>query len=85
MANIRNFQRSDQSRMKEIAPRAFGVWTRLALDKTLPKEKTEEYLRDEVSWYVRRVLRKEQNFGILVAEEDGNIVGYIVLGIDKVK
>ena len=50
MANIRNFQRGDGIRMKEIAARAFSVWTRLALDKTLPKEKTETYLKKETGW-----------------------------------
>ena len=49
--NIREYKRGDEDRMEEIAPRAFGVWTRLALDKTLPKEGTEEYLRREVNWY----------------------------------
>lgn len=85
MANIRDFQKSDEDRMKEIAPRAFGVWTRLALDKTLPKERTEEYLRREVTWYTSRVRRKEEKFGILVAEEDGDVVGYIVVGMDKTR
>jgi ribosomal protein S18 acetylase RimI-like enzyme len=85
MAKIRNFQEDDEGRMKEIAPRAFGVWTRLALDKTLPKEGTEEYLRREVTWYTNRVRRKEGTIGILVAEEDGGVVGYIVVGIDRTK
>ncbi len=85
MANVRNFQRGDVSKMKEIAPRAFGVWTRLALDKTLPKEKTDDYLIKEASWYAKRVSDREKGFGVLVAEEDGDVVGYIVAGIDKVK
>ena len=83
MAKIRNFRKGDESRMEEIAPRAFGVWTRLALDKTLPKEKTEECLRREVTGYISRVLRKDRNLGVLIAEEDENVVGYIVLVIDK--
>ena len=85
MAKIRNFRKGDEDRMEEIAPRAFGVWTRLALDKTLPKDKTEDYLRREVAWYIDRILHKEENFGVLVAEEDGNVVGYIVVGVDKVR
>lgn len=83
MADIRDFRKGDEGRMKEIAPRAFGVWTRLALDKTLPKEKTEEYLRREVIGYIGRVLRKDENLGILVAKEDKDVVGYIVVGVDK--
>ncbi len=85
MANIRKFQRGDGLRMAEIAPRAFGVWTRLALDKTLPEEKTAEYLRRETTWYTNRISRKDKDFGILVAEEDENVLGYIVVGVDKVR
>jgi ribosomal protein S18 acetylase RimI-like enzyme len=85
LANIRDFRKGDERRMKEIAPRAFGVWTRLALDKTLPKGKTEEYLRRETGWYITRVRRKEKDFGILVAEEDGDVVGYIVVGVDNTR
>lgn len=83
MAKIRSFRKGDAGRMKEIAPRAFGVWTRLALDKTLPKEKTEEYLKREVTRYINHILHKGGNLWVLVAEEDGNVVGYIVVGIDK--
>ena len=85
MADIREFQRGDEIRMEEIAPRAFGVWTRLALDKTLPKDKTAEYLIRETAWYANRVSRKERDFGVLIAEEDENVVGYIVVGIDRVR
>jgi ribosomal protein S18 acetylase RimI-like enzyme len=85
MANIRDFRNSDEARMKEIAPRAFGVWTRLALDRTLPKEKVDDYLSKEATWYARRVSGKEEGFGVLVAEEDEQVVGYIVVGIDKVR
>lgn len=85
MANIRAFEQGDEERMEEIAPRAFGVWTRLALDKTLPAEKSAEYLRREAGWYIERVRRRERNFGVLVAEEDDMVVGYIVVGVDRVK
>ena len=82
MAIVRAFQKGDEDRMREIAPRAFGVWTRLALDKTLPEAGTERYLVREVSWYIERVSRKEEGFGILIAEENDSVVGYVVLGID---
>jgi len=85
MAIIRPFRKGDEDRMREIAPRAFGVWTRLALDKTLPEEGTSNYLVNEVSWYISRAHRKEEGFGILVAEEDGDVVGYIVSGIDQAR
>jgi len=85
VVNIREFKQGDENRMEEIAPQAFGVWTRLALDKTLPKEGTENYLRTEVNWYIRRVRNREKGFGILVADEDENVVGYIVVSVDKVR
>ena len=85
MAIVREFRKGDEDRMREIAPQAFGVWTRLALDKTLPKQGTDRYLEQEVNWYIDRVHRKEDGFGILVAEEAGDVVGYIVLGIDRAR
>jgi len=85
VVNIREFKQGDEDRMEEIAPQAFGVWTRLALDKTLSKEGTENYLRTEVNWYVRRVRNREKGFGILVADEGENVVGYIVVSVDKVR
>ncbi|MBD3182098.1 GNAT family N-acetyltransferase [Candidatus Poribacteria bacterium] len=85
MANIRPFNRGDESFMEKIAPRAFGVWTRLALDKTLPEEGTRRYLVKEVKWYIKRCQHRNENLGILVAEEDKEVVGYIVLGIDTMR
>ena len=85
MVNIREFKRGDADRMISIAPRAFSVWTRLALDKTLPKAGTEDYLKREVNWYINRARRKERGFGILVAEEDEDVVGYIVVSVDHVR
>ena len=85
MTIVRDFQNDDVDRMRDIAPRAFGVWTRLALDKTLPKEKNEQYFRREVGWYVRRANRGDKDIGILVAQEDKLVVGYIVVGIDKAR
>ena len=85
MAHVRNFRKDDEARMKEIAPRAFGVWTRLALDKSIPKERAEKFFAREVSTYVNRALLKGKDFGIQIAEEDKEVVGYIVLGIDRDK
>ena len=85
MAHVRNFRKDDEARMKEIAPRAFGVWTRLALDKSIPKERAEEFFAREVTSLVRSVTRNGKDFGILIAEEDRKAVGYIVLGIDRSK
>ena len=80
---IRKFQADDRESMLNIAPRAFGKWTRLALDKTLPREKNEEFFKREVSWYADLTLKDDRNIAIFVAEEGENVVGYIVVGIDN--
>ncbi len=82
---IRSFREDDREYLPNIAPRAFNVWTRLALDKTLPREKNEEYFRREVTLYMDYVKRNDSNIGIIVAEEDNKVVGYIVVGIDNVR
>jgi ribosomal protein S18 acetylase RimI-like enzyme len=82
---IRDFRKSDADRMREIAPRAFGTWTRLALDKTLPKEKNSEYFIKEVNRYMDLFMRSDRNIGILVAEEDNRVAGYIVVGLDNTR
>jgi len=81
--NIRNFTEDDRQRLEEIAIRAFSKWTRLALDKSLPVEKNEDYFRREASWYVNLAMNSSDNLGILVAEESDKPIGYIVVGIDK--
>lgn len=80
---IRSFEEKDREDILRIAPKAFGVWTRLALDKTLPREKNEEYFKREVSWYMGLSTKTEKNLAIFVAEENDMAVGYIVVGIDN--
>ena len=80
---IRRFQADDRESLLNIAPRAFGKWTRLALDKTLPIEKNEEFFRQEASWYADLTLKDDKNIAIIVAEEDEKVVGYIVVGVDN--
>lgn len=82
---IRNFCENDREYLLNIAPRAFSVWTRLALDKTLPREKNDEFFKREVTLYMDYVNKGDQNISIIVAEEDDKVVGYIVVGIDKVR
>jgi len=82
---IRNFREDDRDSLLRIAPRAFSVWTRLALDKTLPREKNEEYFKREVTLYMDYVNRNEPNISIIVAEENDKVVGYIVVGIDNTR
>ncbi len=82
MFKVRRFKQEDDSRLQEIAKSAFSVWTRLALDKSLPREKNEEFFKREIAWYVDLASRND-NIEIIVAESDHNVVGYIVVGIDK--
>lgn len=82
---IRDFCEDDKERMEEIAVQAFSVWTRFALDKTLPRDKTDEFFRRETGWYVRNALKDNESINIIVAEEDGQAVGYIVVGLDRGK
>ena len=46
MTTIRAYQKGDEQRMREIAPRAFGVWARLGIDKTLPNGKRSWVLKE---------------------------------------
>jgi len=76
---VRPFIKSDEEIIKEIGPRAFmnlGL-ARLAIDKSLPRDKVEEAYRREVEGYVNRVLKKDKTINILVAEESGRIVGFL--------
>ena len=60
------------------------MYARFGIDKTLPREKTKENYRKEVAGYIKKFLSKEKDFTILVAEENGITVGYIVLRINPV-
>ncbi len=82
MFKVRRLKQEDDSRLQEIAKSAFSVWTRLALDKSLPREKNEEFFIREIAWYVDLASRND-NIEIIVAESDHIVVGYIVVGIDK--
>lgn len=83
MIRFRDFREDDRERIEEIAQEAFSVWTRFALDKTLPVEKNKEFFRREVSWYANIALSNQSDLAMIVAEDDGKVVGYIVVGIDK--
>ena len=82
---VRPFARGDEERMREIGPKAFMTLglARLAIDKALPRDRVEEAYRREVEGYVSRALRGDESIKILVAEEAGRVVGYIVLGVDE--
>ncbi len=82
---VRPFARGDEERMREIGPRAFMTLglARLAIDKALPRDRVEEAYGREVEGYVSRALRGDESIKILVAEEAGRVVGYIVPGVDE--
>jgi len=83
MVKIRGFRDGDESRMKQIAPRAFGVYARYGIDGTLPRPRVRDCYRREVDGYVARVREADPNLEILVAEREGAVAGYIVVGIDE--
>jgi len=79
---VRNFQKGDERRMGEIAPRAFSRFARYGMDKKLPREKTDAYYQEEVLEYVKKLSEDSSKLFILVACENA-VLGYIVLGIDE--
>ena len=83
--HIRPFREGDEEHMAEIAPAAFlglGL-ARLAIDKSLPRDAVRRAYKEEARGYARRALRGEPDFAVLVAEEEGRPVGYIVVGLDR--
>lgn len=82
MIEVRDFQKGDERRMREIAPRAFSRFARYGIDKKLPTEKTDTYYREEVSKYAKKLSEDSSKLFILVACEN-DVLGYIVLGIDE--
>jgi len=82
MVTIDSYRPGDHARMCEIAPRAFGVWARYGIDRTLPRPKVEELYRDEALSYAQRVDQGERGLAVLVARDAGRLLGYIVVGID---
>lgn len=82
MVSISPYQSSDSARMVEIAPHAFGVWARYGIDGTLPRDRVEELYREEAQSYAGRAEAGEADFEVLVARDEGHVVGYIVVGVD---
>ncbi len=82
MVAITPYQAGDDARMVVIAPKAFGVWARYGIDRTLPRDKVEQLYRDEALSYARRAEEREAGFAVLVARDEADVVGYIALGVD---
>ena len=79
---VRPFEEGDGKRMAKIASRAFpGLrLARLAIDRTLPKDAVREAYRREAEGYATKVSKGDKSTEILVAEEEGSMAGYVVLG-----
>ncbi len=83
MVTIEPYAPGDAEPMSQIAPQAFGVWARYGIDRTLPREKTEELYRDEALSYAQRVEHADPHLAVLVARDAGELVGYIVVGVEE--
>ncbi len=77
------YKPGDEERMMDIAPRAFGVWARYGIDYQLPRDRVEKAYRDEALSYAQRAKEGQEGFALFVARMDGNVVGYIAVGVDK--
>ena len=82
MLEITPYRPSDEARMQQIAPRAFGVYARFGIDRTLPRERTDECYRREALGYAERAQAGDEGFAVLVARQDDDLVGYIVVDLD---
>jgi len=84
MVVLKPLEEGEGERVMEIASRAFpGMGLdRLAVDKSLPRDKVMEVYRREAEGYVKRALEGDENLEMIVAEEENSVVGYIVLRVD---
>ena len=82
---VRLFKDGDEEHMGNIASRAFPALglARLAIDVSLSVDAVREAYRREAEGYARRVLNGEKSLVILVAEEEGRVAGYVVLGVNS--
>ena len=80
---VDEYRPGDEERMAEIAPRAFSVFTRLALDYTLPRDKVAEAQREEALGYANRARAGEEGFAVFTARLNGLLIGYIAVGINR--
>jgi len=83
MVEIGLYRRGDAERMKEIAPHAFGVWARFGIDRTLPRDRVEALYRNEAQGYADRAEARDPSIAVLVARDDDQVVGYIVVSVDE--
>ena len=82
MVGIRGVKADDYPQIGEIAKTAFRLhrfWT----DRDLERMDVERYYGIEVEGFRDELSRDRDGFEILVADEGGQILGYIVLKIDR--
>ena len=82
---IDDYRQGDEERMAEIAPRAFGRFTRHGIDYTLPRDRVELHYRNEALSYGRRMAHQPDDLAVFVARRDGEVSGYIVVNIDHAR
>ncbi|MBM3472158.1 MAG: GNAT family N-acetyltransferase [Armatimonadetes bacterium] len=83
MIEIGPYRHGDSVRLKEIAPHAFGVWARFGIDRTLPRDRVEALYRNEAQGYADRAESRDPTLAVLVARDEGRVVGYIVVSLDE--
>jgi ribosomal protein S18 acetylase RimI-like enzyme len=82
---IRIYQPGDSEFMEFIAPRAFmglGL-ARYAIDHELDRERVADYYRSEAAGYAGRVESGDGDMAIFTAEDEGKVVGYIVMEVER--
>ena len=82
---IRRYQKGDSESMQFIAPRAFlglGL-ARYAIDHELDRERVADYYRKEAAGYAGRVESGEADMAIFIADDAGEVVGYIVMEVEE--
>ena len=80
---IDDYRAGDEVRMAVIAARAFARFARHGIDYTLPRDRVDEYYREEVLDYARRCVQGEKDLQVFVARREGQVVGHIIVGIDR--
>jgi len=81
VVTVRSAEKGDFPQIKEIASTAFQLhrfWT----DRDLERENVEAYYGVEVDGFEEELSRNRDRFEIFVGDEQGHILGYIVIRMD---
>ncbi|MBU7004621.1 MAG: GNAT family N-acetyltransferase, partial [Theionarchaea archaeon] len=82
---IRCYSSGDSREMELIAPRAFmglGL-ARYAIDHELDRDRVADYYRKEAAGYAQKVEAGAEDMAIFIAEDAGEVVGYIVMEVEE--